>query len=629
MRFCRKKAPSLRFEDNFPIPRRRPSTLYEFIAGIIASIIGGTMTPETVIGISIGGTVYGLELTAIVEIAIIGAVLCYSFLSGQGGGKSSFIKNVDQNGQLVNTKQAGEPVKVAYGKIKVGGNWVACDPSRLNNNWLNVILTWSEGEIEGIEPAVDYCPLFNGSGSNDMKPGGDFTAPSCSCNATCYGYTVCSCNMTCYSQGPGKYPTCSCNATCYGYAPCTCNMSCYGYGNAHYKIQIDGTSSPNTFKWSDDGGGSWDATGVGITKAWQTLNNGVKVIFESDENHVSADSWDFWAGEGVFLGERLIEYFRAYGGSTNLVHHEFFRGTLDQPVSNNISQEIPAWNEAMRGTAYSYFCLIYNDTAWKSIPEITAIIKGRKIYDPRNGDTLWSRNPALVWRDFLTSTKYGLGVPTSAIDDDSVVSAANWCDSNSFYFDGVIMDRQAFLDNFQDIMMNFRAFTIWSEGKYRLKIYTDDSPVMALTETDVEINPESFKVKIPGIPETPSKIKCIFPDKANNYTANWASWEDLAAISYSGDPNEKEITLVGTTDFSQAKKLAKYQLIRNQKNKEFSILAHPRCYALEPGDSITVTHEFLDWDSKKVRVGDVGFPQEGMVPLRLIEEDSSIYDLTI
>jgi len=618
VRFWRKRTPGLSFEANFPQYRQRSIRLNGPVIGAIIAWLGTTAF-----------TIAGVAVTwgTILKVVLVGALLWSSYSSSRKGGKSSYQKNLEQNGHLVNTKQPSEPVKAVYGKCKVGGNWVFCEPSRNNNNWLNVVMTWGEGEIEGYGQGADYNALFTGAGNDDMKPLGEYD-PSCTCNATCYNYTACSCNMSCYGYDAETKTPCSCDSSCYGYGGCSCDNSCYGYAYLKYRVQIDGVGTPNTFKWSKNGGVSWENTGIEISTKKQNLSNGVKAQFESSMAHLLGDYWDFYGGNGVWVGERLIHYFEEYGGSTNLIQHEFFKGASDQRLCYNLQKEIPAWNEVMRRTAYSYFRLIYNDNAFKSVPEFTAMIKGRKIYDPRNGQTLWSRNPALVWRDFLTAN-FGLKIPGSMIDDESVSEAANWCDSNNYYFDGTIIDRQSFLDNLEDILLNFRAFTVWSEGKYRLKIYTDDSAVMELTEADVDIDPESFSIKIPGIPETPNKVRCIFANIENNYTSDWASWEDSAQISVDGDPRENEVVLTGATDVSQAKKLAKYLLLRNQKNKGFRILGHPRCFALEPGDMVNLSHEFTGWTSKKLRVSDVGYPQGGMIPMTLMEEDPSIYDQTI
>jgi len=68
-----------------------------------------------------------------------------------------------------------------------------------------------------------------------------------------------------------------------------------GRGRINYRVEIDGTGTPDTFKWSDDGGATWDATGVAITGDAQTLNNGVTITFGATTGHVLGSRWDFIA----------------------------------------------------------------------------------------------------------------------------------------------------------------------------------------------------------------------------------------------------------------------------------------------------------------------------------------------
>lgn len=61
-----------------------------------------------------------------------------------------------------------------------------------------------------------------------------------------------------------------------------------------YKVQIDDdVGNPDSFKWSDDGGSTWEATGVDITGGVQMLNNGVMIQFSGTDGHVLNDYWTF------------------------------------------------------------------------------------------------------------------------------------------------------------------------------------------------------------------------------------------------------------------------------------------------------------------------------------------------
>jgi hypothetical protein len=59
----------------------------------------------------------------------------------------------------------------------------------------------------------------------------------------------------------------------------------------NYKVEIDATGAPDTFKWSNDGGATWKATGVAITGGAQALENGLSVTFTNTTGHTLGDNW--------------------------------------------------------------------------------------------------------------------------------------------------------------------------------------------------------------------------------------------------------------------------------------------------------------------------------------------------
>ncbi|MDZ7798410.1 MAG: hypothetical protein U5L76_02200 [Patescibacteria group bacterium] len=91
-----------------------------------------------------------------------------------------------------------------------------------------------------------------------------------------------------------------------------------GSATTNYRVQIDGLGdpflkTPDTFKWSDDGGSTWDATTVDITGSTQSLNNGVRITFGATTGHDLGDYWDFTA--------TVIDPFSVQSASgTNLFH---------------------------------------------------------------------------------------------------------------------------------------------------------------------------------------------------------------------------------------------------------------------------------------------------------------------
>lgn len=74
-----------------------------------------------------------------------------------------------------------------------------------------------------------------------------------------------------------------------------------------YVVEIDGTGTPDTFKWSDDDGKTWDAEGVSITGASQNLNRGVTITFGSTTGHTEGDKWYIPVSPGVDLTADYVE----------------------------------------------------------------------------------------------------------------------------------------------------------------------------------------------------------------------------------------------------------------------------------------------------------------------------------
>ncbi len=105
-------------------------------------------------------------------------------------------------------------------------------------------------------------------------------------------------------------------------------------------------------------------------------------------------------------------------------------GTPGEAADAALTADVPKWTSdcKLSNCAYLYVKLKYDRNAFSGLPTITADVRGRTLYDPRDGQTRYSNNPALVLRDYLSNTIYGRGISSSAIDDTSIAAAANACD---------------------------------------------------------------------------------------------------------------------------------------------------------------------------------------------------------
>lgn len=84
-----------------------------------------------------------------------------------------------------------------------------------------------------------------------------------------------------------------------------------GGTDRYFRIQIDSSEPPpDKFKWSKDGGLTWDASNVDITGTEQTLSDGVTVTFGATAGHAVDDLWIFTAGP-----RKAIELLTLDGGA--------------------------------------------------------------------------------------------------------------------------------------------------------------------------------------------------------------------------------------------------------------------------------------------------------------------------
>ena len=79
---------------------------------------------------------------------------------------------------------------------------------------------------------------------------------------------------------------------------------------------------------------------------------------------------------------------------------------------------------ALTGQAYLKVECTYDPDAFPSgLPNISAVIRGAKVFDPRTGTTAWSQNPALLVRYAATSALLGR-MPASMVNDTNIAAQA-------------------------------------------------------------------------------------------------------------------------------------------------------------------------------------------------------------
>ncbi len=63
--------------------------------------------------------------------------------------------------------------------------------------------------------------------------------------------------------------------------------------NTSFVVYCDTSGTTDTFKWSNDGGSTWEATGVSMTGDWQELDHGMWIKFAATTGHTADDYWSW------------------------------------------------------------------------------------------------------------------------------------------------------------------------------------------------------------------------------------------------------------------------------------------------------------------------------------------------
>lgn len=85
-----------------------------------------------------------------------------------------------------------------------------------------------------------------------------------------------------------------------------------------FTVAVDGTGSPNTFKWKKNSGGF--TSGVSMTGAGQSLSDGVTVTFAATTGHHLGDQWVVTASPGsAVAGTPFVSNLDAMGGNSNIL----------------------------------------------------------------------------------------------------------------------------------------------------------------------------------------------------------------------------------------------------------------------------------------------------------------------
>ena len=310
-----------------------------------------------------------------------------------------------------------------------------------------------------------------------------------------------------------------------------------------------------------------------------------------------------------------------------------------------------------------------------SIPQVQVSLLGKRVA-PINSSTetftydsapvRYSTNPAECLLDYLRNPRYGKGLINSDFHWDSWIKSANKCNTTVTYVTGqsyagpiltcnfVLDTSQTIMNNVKTLIMGFRGYMPYVQGKYKLRIedagneYDILSGVatVVMTATTKPYPKNQFTGNVCDIV---GSITYTGIDKSNKYTSvvvnyvdpdqKWSPqqvvWPETEVerqvyiVKDGGRENKQEVTFPTLTNYAMAKDMARLLFNKSRRQETLSITVTSEGMELEPGDNIRVEGNILNFNTGSLivpwRVVSVKLNDNMTVDLGLVRNPDDIY----
>ena len=304
----------------------------------------------------------------------------------------------------------------------------------------------------------------------------------------------------------------------------------------------------------------------------------------------------------------------------------------------------------LSGIAYLYVRLTWDAEKYPSgIPNISAVVRGKKVFDPRNSQTVYSANAALCLRDYLTSASLGMGMTTAEMDDTAFGAAANICDENveikpvttptpteenRYEANGVVSTSASPDENIGKLLSAMGGLIAYTGGKIAPYAAAYRIPTVTFSEKHF-VGPISVQTRT-SARDRVNSVKGVYLSEINNWQVT--DFPTITDATYVSDDNGsvffRDVVLPFTTSSSCAQRLAVIELRRAREEITFTARFRLEAMQVRAGDTVMITNAKLGWSSKVFEVMEWNFasggnPPEVFVDMTLRETDSSVYSWNV
>lgn len=285
------------------------------------------------------------------------------------------------------------------------------------------------------------------------------------------------------------------------------------------------------------------------------------------------------------------------------------------------------------------------DAFVRGVPQISAVIRGAKVHDPRTGLTAWSENPALIARDWALYANGG-GATAGEINEPAFLAAANACDISTMfttpagnetrplYQCGTVIPLDSNPDEaFSEMVEAMAGKWGWAGGKLTLRAGVYRAPVVTITESWVT---DQDSISVLAQTPTADLINVMRPtisDAAQAYvvapTAEVPPLGSVVRLAYTatdGRELPQEVSLSAVTRAVHAQHICGVLMRENREGLTISLPCNWRAYQLELFDVVALTLPRFGFSGLQCEVVGWVFSATGGITLTLRKITAAIYN---
>lgn len=336
-----------------------------------------------------------------------------------------------------------------------------------------------------------------------------------------------------------------------------------------------------------------------------------------------------------------LSYAYAQAGSARVRVHVHLGGSGQTADADLISECGGTWTSAHIGADICYLAvrLEYDQDIFGSIgiPNISALVRGKKVYDPRTSTTAWSSNAALCVADFLKSTE-GMRATGTEVPDAEIITAANICDEVidlelggattqlRYTCDTSFTSERAPRDVLGELATCMAGRCVWAQGRWLVRAGAHRTPTLTITADmlagSVSVAPRTSRSDLFNA------VRATYRDPDQQYAEVQAPL--VLNSGYEAEDGGvrivRQIDIPTLADTYRAQRLAKIELERARQALSVRLTTTLRGYDLSPTDTVMLTLDLYGFDAKVFEVLERTLNPAGQVEYTLRETAAGVWD---